>query len=85
MKFVYALAALSVLALSPPAMARDATMQDCSQLAKQVRAALETATPGEATSEARTAADAGRNMCSYRLYAMGVARYNKALKLLGKS
>jgi hypothetical protein len=85
MKFVYALAALSVLALSPAAMADDVGAKDCSQMFKQVKAALETATPGDATSAARIEANNGKNMCTIRLYAQGVAHYNQALKLLGKS
>jgi hypothetical protein len=84
MKFVFALAALSVLALAPAANADDVSMKDCTALSKQVNAALETAKPGDNTSAARIEANSGRSMCTIRLYAQGVAHFNKALELLAK-
>lgn len=83
MKYAFALVALSVLAFVPANA--DARLSDCSQMAKQVAAALEQAQPGEATEAARQQATVARNYCSVRMYAKGVARYNEALKLLGKN
>jgi hypothetical protein len=85
MKFAFALIALSTFALAPAANAADARLTDCVQLAKQVSAALEAAQPGASTDQARQQATAGRSYCGSQMYAAGVARYNKALQLLGKS
>lgn len=86
MKFALALAALSTLALVTAANAADTPqMADCHAMAKQVTAALSTAQPGASTDAARQEATAGHNLCEIRLYAQGVARYNKALHLLGRS
>jgi hypothetical protein len=86
MKFALALVALSSLALVTAANAADAPrLTDCNAMAKQVTAALESAQPGAATDAARREAAAGRNLCDIRLFAPGVARYNKALQLLGRN
>ena len=85
MNFVFALVALSTLAFVPAANAADARLIDCLQLSKQVSAALEAAQPGNSTDAARQQASAGRSFCGSQMYAQGVARYSKALQLLGKS
>jgi len=84
MKSVFAIAAVAMLALAPAANAADAKLNDCITMAKQVATALETATPGTATDQAKTEADAGRSYCASRMYKQGVARYSAALQLLGK-
>jgi hypothetical protein len=85
MKFAFALVALTTLALAPAANAADARLTDCVHLSKQVSAALEAAQPGTSTDAAREQASAGRSLCGSQMYALGVARYTKALQLLGKS
>jgi hypothetical protein len=85
MKFAFALVALSTLALAPAANAADARLTDCVHLAKQVSSALEAAQPGTTTDQAREQASAARSFCSSQMYSAGVARYNKALQLLGKN
>jgi hypothetical protein len=54
-------------------------------MAKQVAAALEAAQPGQQADTARVQANAGRNFCAIGLYPLGVARYSKALQVLGKA
>jgi hypothetical protein len=81
----YGLIAAAVLAFSPAANAADARLRDCIQMAKHVSQALETAQPGQSTDAARAQASAGRSYCNVSMYAQGVARYTKALQLLGKS
>jgi hypothetical protein len=85
MKFAFALVALTTLAFVPAANAADARLADCSQLAKQVSAALEAAQPNDLTDTARREANIGRNYCGLQMYKVGVAHYSKALQLLGKS
>lgn len=85
MKFAFALVALTTLAFVPAANAADARLTDCVQLAKQVSVALDTAQPGTSTDAARQQATAGRAFCASQMYAQGVARYTKALQLLGKN
>jgi hypothetical protein len=84
MKFAFALVALTTLAFAPAANAADARLTDCVHLAKQVSAALEAAQPGTSTDQAREQASAGRTYCGSQMYKQGVARYAKALQLLGK-
>ena len=83
-----ALASVAVLAASltfgSVANAADARLGDCTQLAKQVAEAINTAQPGQATEEALQQAKAGRGYCSLSMYTQGVAHYSKALQLLGK-
>ena len=85
MKFAFALVALTTLAFVPAANAADARPSDCYKIAKQVTAALEAATPNTSTEAARQQASDGRAFCASQMYAQGVARYTKALQLLGKS
>ncbi|MDE2183397.1 MAG: hypothetical protein KGJ78_10295 [Alphaproteobacteria bacterium] len=70
-------------ALAPAANA--AGISDCVHLAKQVSEAISVAQPGKATDDARAEASAARSFCAAAMYTQGVARYSKALQLLGKS
>jgi len=87
MKLVHWTAAvmLATLAVAPAANAAEARLADCNKIDKQVAAALESAPPGNATEQARQERDAGHNYCTMGLYPAGVARYAKALQLLGKA
>jgi len=76
-------AVCATLAFAPIASASG--LSDCIHLGKQVSSAIESAQPGKATDDARQEAIAGRSFCATSMYAQGVARYNKALQLLGKS
>ena len=76
-------AVCATLAFAPTASA--AGISDCVHMAKQVSSALDAAQPGQATDDARTQANAGRSYCASSMFAQGVARYSKALQLLGKS
>jgi hypothetical protein len=76
---------LATLAVAPVANAADARLSDCTSMAKQVAAALEAAQPGQQADTARVQANAGRNFCAIGLYPLGVARYSKALQVLGKA
>jgi hypothetical protein len=88
MKFAQWTACLALtaatLALTPVANAADARISDFIAMGKQVSAALESAQPSPATDQARAQANAGRAFCASSMYAHGVARYSKALQLLGK-
>ena len=68
--------------LAPAASA--AGLSDCIQLGKKAAEALATAQTNETTDAARAHAQAGRSYCASSQYAQGVARYTKALQLLGK-
>jgi hypothetical protein len=84
MKFISTFViAAAALALAPVASA--ASLTDCVQVGKQVSQALSSAEPGSSTSQARTEANSGRLFCATGMYAQGVARYTKALQLLGKA
>jgi len=86
MKFANSLAIAAVcaaFALAPSANA--ARLSDCTQMDRQVKAALTTAQPGQSVDAARAEASAGHNYCTIGLYADGIARYTKALQLLGKA
>jgi hypothetical protein len=76
---------LAALAIAPAANAADARLSDCTGLAKQVTAALEAAQPGQPADAARAHANAGRNFCAMGMYPQGVAKYGKALQILGKA
>ena len=76
-------AVCTTLAFAP--MASASGISDCVHMAKQVSSAIESAQPGKATDDARQQADVARSYCATSLYAQGVAHYNKALQLLGKS
>jgi putative hemolysin len=75
---------VATLALAPVAYAADARLADCITMAKQVSAALDSAQPNASTDAARTQAAAGRSYCASQMYAQGVARYSRALQLLGR-
>ncbi len=82
MKFVTIAAVCAAIALAPAASASG--LADCIQMSKKAVEALNTAQPGESTDAAKAQVQAGRSLCSSQLYAQGVARYAKALQLLGK-
>jgi hypothetical protein len=85
MKFVTRAAIAAVCAafvLAPAASASGLT--DCIQMAKKAAEALNTAQPSDSTDAARAQVTAGRTYCASSMYAQGVARYAKALQLLGK-
>ena len=85
MKFVHRAAIAAVftaLALAPAASASG--LADCINMGKQVAEALSTAQPGQPADAARNNANAARSYCASGMYAQGVARYSKALQLLGK-
>ena len=84
MKFIHTLViAASALALAPAASA--ASLNDCNQMSKEVSEALTNAPSGNAASQARSEAKSGQLFCATGMYAQGVARYTKALQLLGKA
>jgi hypothetical protein len=62
-----------------------ATVSSCVDLAKKVRAALETAQQSPNLHDAQLLSSAAREFCSNQRYAEGVSRYSKALQLLGAS
>jgi hypothetical protein len=63
--------------------AAPATLTSCVDLAKKVKAALETAQQSPNLHDAQVLSSAGREFCSNRRYAEGVSRYSKALQILG--
>jgi hypothetical protein len=73
------------LAFAPMANAADAKIGDCVRMANQVSSAIAAAQPGQTTNEARALERAGRAFCAVSMYAQGVARYSKALELLGNN
>ncbi len=83
MKFVTIAAVCAALALAPAAYASG--LSDCVQMSKKATEALNTAQPGGNTDAAKAEAQAARSYCASQMYAQGVARYTKALQLLGKS
>ena len=68
--------------LAPAASA--AGLSDCIQLGKKAAEALAVAQTNDATEAARQNAQAGSSYCATSQYAQGIARYTKALQLLGK-
>lgn len=75
-------AAISGLMFASAANA--ANLSDCVQMAKQVATAVDAAQPGKAKDNAVTEQRAGQSYCGYSMYAQGVARYAKALQILGQ-
>ena len=73
------------VAFAPAATAADANLTNCVQMSKQVSQAIAAAQPGDVTDKVKNEANAGRSYCAATTYAMGVAHYQKALQLLGKS
>ena len=63
--------------------AAPATVTSCVDLARKVKAALETAQQSPNLHDAQVLSSAGREFCSNQRYAEGVNRYSKALQLLG--
>ena len=62
-----------------------ATVSSCVEMAKKVKAALETAQQSPNLHDAQVLSSAAREFCSNQRYAEGVSRYSKALQLLGAS
>jgi len=86
MKFASLAAAAAVCAAFVLAPAANASgLNDCIQMGKQANEALNAAQPGQAADAARAQITAGRTFCASGMYVQGVARYTKALQLLGKS
>ncbi len=75
-------ATCAAFVLVPAASA--AGLSDCIQLSKKAAEALAAAPTNDTTDAARANAQAGRSYCATSQYAQGVARYTKALQLLGK-
>lgn len=85
MKFVTRAAIAAVcaaFALAPAASASG--LNDCIQMGKKAAEALTSAQPNDTTEAAKAQVLAGRSYCASSMYAQGVARYTKALQLLGK-
>jgi hypothetical protein len=74
---------IAVIAIAPAASASG--LSDCIKMGKQVSAALESAQPGANTEAAKVQATAGRSYCASMQFAQGMARYTRALQLLGKA
>ena len=86
MKFVTRAAIAAVCAAFVLAPAANASgLNDCIQLSKQVAQALDAAQPGQPADAAKAQANAARSFCASGMYAQGIARYTKALQLLGKA
>lgn len=83
MKFVTIAAVCAAFLMAPAASA--AGLNDCVQMGKKATEALTSAQPGDSTDAARAQVAAGRSYCASSMYAQGVARYTKALQLLGKN
>lgn len=82
MKFVSIAAVCAAIVLAPAASA--ASLTDCIHMSKKAVEALNAAQPGTPTDAAKAEVQAGRTYCASQMYAQGVARYAKALQLLGK-
>lgn len=78
--FVLGASAAYAADAAPPA-----TVSSCVDLAKKVKAALETAQQSPKLHDAQVLSSAAREFCSNQRYAEGVSRYSKALQLLGAS
>jgi hypothetical protein len=74
---------LGVTATYAADSAPPATVSSCVDLAKKVKAALETAQQSPNLHDAQVLSSAAREFCSNQRYAEGVSRYSKALQLLG--
>ncbi len=75
-------ATCAAFVLAPAASA--AGLSDCIQLGKKAAEALAPDQTNDTTQAARANAQAGRSYCASSQYTQGVARYAKALELLGK-
>ena len=82
MKFTLIAAVAAAILVAPAASASG--LADCIQLSKKTAEALAAAQQSDTTTAARQHADAARTYCATSQYAQGVARYTKALQLLGK-
>jgi len=80
-----ALALCVALGFATAANAADAKATDCNHMAKQVSTAFDSAKPGDTVENARAEERMARQYCASTRYAQGVAHYEKALELLGKS
>jgi hypothetical protein len=86
MKFITKAALAAVCAAFVLAPAANASgLNDCIQLSKQVAEALNSAPSNSNFAQARNEARNGQTYCATGMYAQGVARYTKALQLLGKA
>ena len=84
MKFVTTAAIAAVCAAFAMAPASATSLSDCQSMSKQVSEALSAAQTGNMAA-ARNEASKGQLYCATGQYALGVARYTKALQLLGKA
>lgn len=84
MKFVTKAALAAVCAAFVLVPASAAGLNDCVQMSKQVTEALNTAPATSNLSAARNEVHSAKLFCATGMYAQGVARYTKALQLLGK-
>lgn len=82
MKFVTIAAVCAAFLMAPAANA--AGLTDCIQMGKKATEALTSAQPNDTTDAAKAQVLAGRSYCASSMYAQGVARYARALQLLGK-
>lgn len=82
MKFVTIAAVCAAFLMAPAASA--AGLSDCIQMNKKATEALTTAQPSDTTDAAKAQVIAGRSYCASSMYVQGVARYARALQLLGK-
>lgn len=83
-KAVFAAAAFTGLMFTSAAYAADAKLGDCVHMSKQVASAIDAAQPGQTKDNALALQSAGRGFCAVSMYEKGVARYAKALTLLGQ-
>ena len=83
-KAVFVTAAFTGLMVACAAYAADANLSGCIQMSKQVASAIDAAQPGKAKDDAVARQSAGRGFCAVSMYEKGVARYTKALSLLGQ-
>jgi len=85
MKFVTMAAVAAVCAAFALAPAGATSVNDCVSMGKQVSEALSAAQAGSNMAAARNEAAKGQLFCATGQYAQGVARYTRALQLLGKA
>ena len=81
----YAALAAAVFAFVPAANADDATLSDCTHVARQVSQALDKAQSTDKRTAARNEQKAGHYYCMQAKYDKGVAHYNRALQLLSET
>lgn len=82
MKYVTIAAVCAAFLMAPAASA--AGLNDCIQMGKKATEALTAAQPSETTEAAKVQVLAGRSYCASSMFAQGVARYTRALQILGK-